>query len=275
MMLMNCVDVTSGKLCASHTLIDTKSNEPKYVPDLLESFNVRGATVTLDALNTTRPIATAIAKKGGFYILALKNNNSKTLDAVRKLLDKAVEERTAKFDGCGTEKAHGRIDTRDYAVAPAAGLDEKISSQWIGLQEGCVIEAVTYSRRKDGQGKMRESKEKRWFITNHPYGNGEIAEWLAQCIRGHWGVESFHWVMDMVWRQDQMQCQYPSYLWTRETLAKIAHNLMVTFQKIDQRERRLSVPRSISQLTHEVGVTLENGLAFLLKIQEELEAKTA
>lgn len=34
MMLLNAVDVTAGKLCMTHTMIDTKSNEPKYVPDI-------------------------------------------------------------------------------------------------------------------------------------------------------------------------------------------------------------------------------------------------
>ena len=32
MMVLNAVDVTNGKLCAGHTLIDTKSTEPKYAP---------------------------------------------------------------------------------------------------------------------------------------------------------------------------------------------------------------------------------------------------
>ena len=54
----------------------------------------------------------------------------------------------------------------------------------------------------------------------------------------------------------------------RESLAKLGHNLLVTFRKIDQEERRLKTPRSETQLSHEIGVTLENGLDWLAKIFE-------
>ena len=63
-----------------------------------------------------------------------------------------------------------------------------------------------------------------------------------------------------------MQCMYPEYLRTRETLAKLGHNLLVTLRKIDQEERNLKEPRSEKQLSNEVGVTFENGLEWLEKI---------
>ena len=63
-----------------------------------------------------------------------------------------------------------------------------------------------------------------------------------------------------------MQCMYPEYLRTRETLAKLGHNLLVTLRKIDQEERNLKEPRSEKQLSKEVGVTFENGLEWLEKI---------
>ena len=63
-----------------------------------------------------------------------------------------------------------------------------------------------------------------------------------------------------------MQCMYPEYLRTRETLAKLGHNLLVTLRKIDQEERNLKEPRSEKQLSNEVGVTFENGLEWMEKI---------
>ena len=73
--------------------------------------------------------------------------------------------------------------------------------------------------------------------------------------------------MDMIWRQDWMQCQHPACLNTREALAKMASNLVRAFQVIDQQERGLKEPRSLAQLAHEVGSSLEVGLRWLRKLE--------
>lgn len=265
MMILNAVNVTAGRLCASHTMISTKSQEPKYAPELINELNVQGATVTLDALNTTPDIARAIVSSGGFYLLAVKRNQPKLFEAVRTAIDKALEGTEPKGFS-GLKKAHGRNEKRTYVVIPASSLPEEFFKIWPGLRDGCLIKADTYSFRKRKDGEWELVHETRWFITCHPYGDGSIAEWLGCCVRGHWGIESFHWTMDMIWRQDQMQCMYPAYLRTRETLAKIAHNLLVLFRKIDQQERGLSKPRSESELSKEIGVTFENGLRWLQKV---------
>ena len=88
MMLLNAVDVTAGKLCMTHTMIDTKSNEPKYVPDILKKLNVEGALVSLDALSTNQGIASEITRRGGFYMLAVKGNQMKLEAAIKAEMSK-------------------------------------------------------------------------------------------------------------------------------------------------------------------------------------------
>ena len=62
-----------------------------------------------------------------------------------------------------------------------------------------------------------------------------------------------------------MQCQYPAYLWARQTLAKIAHNWLKTFQKIDQEMKGLKEPRSEAQMSHEVGADVRTALMWMLR----------
>ena len=50
------------------------------------------------------------------------------------------------------------------------------------------------------------------------------------------------------------------------SLGKEASNLVRAFQVIDQQERGLKEPRSLAQLTHEVGSSLEVGLRWLRKL---------
>lgn len=273
MMMLNAVDVTAGKLCTSHLMISTKSNEPKYAAQLLSDVQIRGATVTFDALNTTPEIAQAILNGGGFYLLAVKANQPKLHKAVIEEIDKAVEVNEALDKALRLKHEHGRNDGRGYVVVPAAGLPEEILEKWPGLAEGCLIKTRTHSFRPDGSGLWGSSDEVRYFISCHPYEDGAVTEWLATCVRAHWGVESFHWTMDAIWRQDQMQCMYPEYLRTRETIAKLGHNLLATFRKIEQEEKNLKEPRTEKQLSNEVGVTFENGLAWLEKIFRYKAAK--
>ena len=91
MMILNAVDVTAGKLCSSHIMISTKSHEPKYAPELLTDFNLHGATVTFDALNTTPEIASTIVNRGGYYLLAVKKNQPNLHESVVSAINDAVE----------------------------------------------------------------------------------------------------------------------------------------------------------------------------------------
>ena len=77
----------------------------------------------------------------------------------------------------------------------------------------------------------------------------------------------------MLWQQDYMQCKHPAYLNTREAIAKLGHNLLKTFQQIDKKERGVSRMRSEKQLQNEVGITVENGLIWLLKAIQERESR--
>ena len=65
---MNMVDCSNMRIMA-HEQIDTKSNEIKAGPKLVSQFNLNGAIVSADALNTVVELAEAILKQGGHYFL--------------------------------------------------------------------------------------------------------------------------------------------------------------------------------------------------------------
>ena len=49
------------------------------------------------------------------------------------------------------------------------------------------------------EGKV--SQETRYFIFSF---KGDV-ETFARCVRGHWSVESLHWLLDVVYREDHNQ----------------------------------------------------------------------
>ena len=203
MMMLNAVDVTAGKLCSSHLMISTKSHEPKYAPELLSDLQIRGATVTFDALNTTQEIAHSIINAGGFYLLAVKGNQPKLYEAVVAEIDKAVEVNEGLEKALKLKWEHGRHDGRGYVVVPASGLPQEILEKWPGLEEDCLIKAKTYSFRTNGAGEWGSGEEIRYFVTCHPYGDGRITEWLTTCVRSHWGggerASTGHWMPLGAW----------------------------------------------------------------------------
>ena len=53
---------------------EEKSNEITAIPELLDTIDITGANVTIDAAGCQKEIAKKIQEKGGDYTLALKGN---------------------------------------------------------------------------------------------------------------------------------------------------------------------------------------------------------
>ena len=86
---MNMVDCSNMRIMA-HEQIDTKSNEIKAGPKLVSQFNLNGAIVSADALNTVVELAEAILKQGGHYFLAAKGNKGFLFDDIEELFSNAL-----------------------------------------------------------------------------------------------------------------------------------------------------------------------------------------
>ena len=53
---------------------EEKSNEITAIPKLLGMLDIKGCTVTIDAMGCQREIAKQIVNQGGDYVFALKGN---------------------------------------------------------------------------------------------------------------------------------------------------------------------------------------------------------
>jgi DDE family transposase len=65
---------TEARLVLGQEKVSEKSNKITAIPKLIEGLDVRGSTVTIDAMGCQHAIAEQICSKGGTYILALKGN---------------------------------------------------------------------------------------------------------------------------------------------------------------------------------------------------------
>ena len=206
------------RLVLGQVKVAEKSNEIIAIPKLLDRLAIEGAIVTIDAMGCQRDIAQKIIEKKADYVLALKGNQGTLRDDVelfaaeqtaRGFADSKISQDTT-VDG-----DHGRIETRKTIVIHDVGwLQER--HNWPGLQAVVMVES-----RREIQGKIEQ--ETRFYITSLVM----IAALLGPVIRSHWAIEnSLHWVMDMVFRDDECRVRTEHAPANFTTIKHMAHNLI-------------------------------------------------
>ena len=183
---------TEAGLVLAQRAVDGKSNEITAIPELLDMLNLKGAIVTIDAMGTQKEIARRIVAKDADYVLALKGNQTSLHeDAALFFADPVLAAGCAATED--TDAGHGRVEERGCLAAKADWLAER-HPQWEGLNS---VAAVTARRIDKKTG--RESLETRYYITSlDPDPKAILA-----ATRAHWGVESFHWTLDVTFDEDR------------------------------------------------------------------------
>lgn len=209
--------VAQNQLVLGHIATDAKSNEITAIPKLLELLDVRGATITIDAMGCQKKIAEVIVDGSADYILGLKDNQPTMRQEVEQFFESASAAfRDTRCDQNQTiDGDHGRIEVRRVFASDDIGwMADK--AQWKNLQSVVMVE----SERTIGE---QTSLERRYYLTSHR----PDAEMLGQMIRGHWGIENqLHWVLDMAFDEDRSRIRRGHAPDNFALLRKIAANLL-------------------------------------------------
>lgn len=210
----------SGRgLVLGQRAVDGKSNEIAAIPELLDILRLDGCIVTLDAMGCQKEIAERIRAKGADYLLVLKANHGRAFEAVREHFEHTCFGRGSggrpMFDAF--DEGHGRLVRRRVFASPAARELEPLS----GWPELSTVLAVETIRSVTGTGKVEA--EVRYVLTSC----GDDPAVLVQAIRRHWGVENaLHWVLDVIFREDDSRVRDRTAARNLALLRKIALNLV-------------------------------------------------
>jgi predicted transposase YbfD/YdcC len=214
-----------ARLVLGQVKVAEKSNEIIAIPKLLDMMAIEGAIVTIDAIGCQRGIAAKIVDKKADYVLALKGNQGTLREDVelfaaeQKAADGFTDSKVSRHETVDGD--HGRIETRIYTVIhEVAWLNER--HDWPGLQAVVMVES-TREIPGSSPGTDKIERETRFYITSLVW----LASQLGPVIRSHWAVEnSLHWVMDMIFRDDECRIRSHHAPANFTTLKHMAHNLI-------------------------------------------------
>jgi predicted transposase YbfD/YdcC len=215
--------VSQNQVVLGQLATDCKSNEITAIPKLLAMLNLAGATVTIDAMGCQTEIVAQIRRQEADYIIAVKENQPTLHAKVKNLLDEAILD---GFNGMQhdffeeIDKSHGRTQTRRTWVTNEVNwFGEEMVEHWPGLASVVVVECV---RQDLGDMTGKISTERRYYISSH---DGTDAEFMAEGIRGHWGVEnSLHWRLDVGMKEDASRIRVNNGAENFSRLRRIALN---------------------------------------------------
>lgn len=182
-----------------------KTNEITTIPIILEKLNLKGATITIDAIAAQNKIIDTIVEKEGDFIIGIKGNQPKLYDDIETMSSAQVQflsnpnNQNPLNYAIDIDKGHGRIEQRETFVFRDIKNNIHDIDKWLNVKAVVmVVRTITKLNPKENQ--QVTTTERQFYITNK---DSVPASELSLFIRNHWKIEnSCHWILDVVFRED-------------------------------------------------------------------------
>ena len=181
--------LTESGVVLGQEKIHEKTNEIPVFQEMLDNLNVKGKTVTADAMHCQKETCRKIVEREGDYLFGLKGNQGTLHDDVKLFF----ESTPSGFDietFATLEKNGGRLEYRRCRkLAQLDWLAQK--DEWPGLKTVFAIDRRVTTKKGI-------SEETCYYISSSDFS----AQKLMEIAREHWKVESMHWMLDVVFSED-------------------------------------------------------------------------
>ena len=172
--------------------VDEKTNEVPVARAVLPVLPLAGRVVTADALHTCAQTAQAILDQGADYLLVVKANQP-TLYAECAAYFSDARARVGR--ATTIDRRRGRTETRTLYVTTHLNAHLMRYSAVPHIRQVACLLTTTQDRR----GTQREV---RFVLTSRAPRQATPAR-LLTLVRGHWSIESRHWVRDVTFGEDR------------------------------------------------------------------------
>jgi len=185
-------------------------NETAAALEVLSMLCLEGSIVTADALFCSRSFAERVLESGGDYVLALKGNQSKLLNAAGHRLACSGPRSSAKTQ----ETNHDRCEWRSATVIRDKSLAEDFP--------GVTALAKITSKRRVGGGKAEPVFTRFYLLSKYL-----TATKLLAVVRSHWAIENqLHWMLDVAFNEDGDRTRKDNAPENLAILRKLALNIL-------------------------------------------------
>lgn len=200
------------KVVIAQHQIPEGTNEITQVKTLLDPLDLTGVCVTGDAAHAQSDTAEYIGgDRDCDYLLTVKGNQPILHKAI---FDKIHVDCEAEPDHISVQEGHGRIVKRCIWVTDAEGIDFPHAAQIARVRRDVY----------DLAGALT-SKQIVHAITSLS-AKGASPTRLAGIIQGQWGIESIHWIRDVVYREDDNTAYTGQGFRVMATLRNLAISLL-------------------------------------------------
>lgn len=178
--------------------------------ELLKLVDIKGATITADALHCHGGMAALIKARHGDYILTLKGNEPHLLREAEALVAATNGRDFAETK----ERSHGRYEKRRAVVVPAPRMAQK--HRFPGLRAVGMI-----TRWRDADGK--KAKTVHYYVMSDVLKPDEF----LQAVRSHWSIENQqHWMLDVLMDEDRSRNRRDHGAKNLAVLRRLALNIL-------------------------------------------------
>ncbi len=289
--ILNAIDVAT-KLLVGQLPIPEKTNEITAIPKLVESLNIEGSLITIDAIGTTRGIMGAIHKGSGNFLLQVKKNCPALYGELTALFlgleeekERDAERFAEKYDGIYDEAETFERNRERYEYREYQAFNDPSGIKAL-QEERPYIKSVGYSKQtrilkiEDGEGNditpsldeflKNGSRKQPHPVEGDALGNdiqrfGLIAsvdmtaKEMMDYKRSHWAVEtSLHYVLDETFGEDKSTIKTGRN--TMSMFRKCAYNIARLLQMKDPKNMP-NIPDVLDTICDDV----EIGLKFIFE----------
>lgn len=218
--------VAEAQLSFGQVQVGAKTNEKTAIPFLLDTLDVAGSVVTIDAIACQQSLVTNLVARGADYVIALKKNQKHLFEQVsERLLAQAphLPAHTVR------ELGHGRGERRTVRICQDLTLLEACAP-WAGLRTLVLVETARHTA-------TGTTHTQRFYLSSLT--DPDPATY-ARLVRQHWSIENhLHWQLDVTFREDQCRLRTGNAALNANILRKMAlYLLSQTPENISKKRKR-------------------------------------
>ena len=183
--------LTENSVTLGQIAVDEKTNEIPVLRELLAMIDIKGKIITADAMHCQKDTVKEIVERGGDYVIGLKGNQETLYKEMSDYIEDCISDKTIEVETAKTiENNKGRLEQRVCFKAPNLDWFEG-KDDWKGLK-------TVFSIRRKTTTKQGVSEETSYYVTSLDV----PAERLLEIVREHWKVEVLHFLLDVVFSED-------------------------------------------------------------------------